>query len=193
MNKKGLTFAIQLNEEENGIVMPLSQAKFENIRWRKEAKYRSNVQYVDLGLPSGIRFADRNYGADEVDDLGLLYPHKETENLRFDDGTRMPTKDDFIELRKYCDWKWTERNGIRGYEVKSKVNDNSIFLPAAGNGYGTSLNHLGSSGSYWSSSFLSSAYACSLYFDSGGINPQSNYNRFVGFSVRAVQNAPQNK
>lgn len=193
MNKKGLTFAIQLNEEENGIVVSLSKEKFIIIREQMEKQYRNDVQYVDLGLPSRTRFADRNYGAEKPEDYGLLYPHKETENLKFDDGARMPTKDDFLELRKYCYWTWTEKNGIYGYEVKSKVNGNSIFLPAAGNGYGTSLNYVSSGGYYWSSSLYSSAGAYYLDFYSRGIGPQDYDLRFYGFSVRAVQNAPQNK
>lgn len=48
---------------------------------------------------------------------------------------RMPTEAEFEELRNNCDWVWSDIK--RGYEVKSRKNDNSIFLPAA-EGYWTS-------------------------------------------------------
>ena len=75
----------------------------------------------------------------------------------------------------------------RFFQYYVKGGNRSVVLPAAGNGYGTSLNNLGSNGNYWSSSFLSSANAYNLNFNSGAINPQNNNNRFNGFSVRAVQ------
>ena len=45
---------------------------------------------------------------------------------------RMPTKDEMDELCTNCDWEWATINGVKGYKVKSKSNDNFIFLPAAG-------------------------------------------------------------
>lgn len=63
-----------------------------------------------------------------------------------------------------------------------------VFLPAAGRRNGTSVGNVGSGGFYWSSSAFSfsalSAYF--LYFYSGGVNPQSNCNRYRGCSVRLV-------
>ncbi|MCQ2189324.1 MAG: hypothetical protein MJZ00_05375 [Paludibacteraceae bacterium] len=64
---------------------------------------------------------------------------------------RMPTKEDFAELYKECIWTWTTINGKSGYKIESMNNNNWIFLPAAGKREGTSLNHNGLSGYYWSS------------------------------------------
>jgi hypothetical protein len=40
---------------------------------------------------------------------------------------RMPTDEEWSELRSNCTWTWTSLNGINGYEVKSTLNENSIF------------------------------------------------------------------
>ena len=38
----------------------------------------------------------------------------------------MPTRAEFQELIDKCTWTLTSRSGVDGYEVKSKVNDNTI-------------------------------------------------------------------
>lgn len=62
-----------------------------------------------------------------------------------------------------------------------------IFFPASGNRNGTGLNNRGTNGNYWSASLNSAANGYNLNFNSGGVNPANNNNRFNGFSVRAVQ------
>ena len=72
--------------------------------------------------------------------------------------------------------------------MKKSDHDVYIFLPAAGNRFGTSLGDQGSYGYYWSSS-LSTDYpslAWRLYFYSDNAF-MYNYFRYYGFSVRAVQ------
>ena len=98
---------------------------------------------------------------------------------------RMPTYSEMSELLYNCTWTWTGQ----GYEVKSKTNGNSIFLPAAG--YKDSyVRDAGSGGYYWvSSPYYSSweedKYADDLYFYS--TNYSSSYrSRFFGHSVRPV-------
>ena len=107
--------------------------------------------------------------------------------ITWDDGWRMPTKEDFEELRDCCFWTWTTLNGVNGYIVES-YNGNSIFLPAAGSRYETSLNNDGVSGSYWSGTIKenSALYATDLLF--------YNYkyiidyaNRFSGHPIRPVK------
>ena len=61
-----------------------------------------------------------------------------------------------------------------------------VFLPAAGNRYGTSVNNVGSNGNYWSSSYNNSNNAYNLNFNSGNLNTNNN-NRNNGFSVRLVR------
>ena len=100
---------------------------------------------------------------------------------------RMPTDAEWTELRENCTWKWTTQNGVNGYRVTSKSNGNSIFLPAAGYRYGSSLDDAGSYGYYWSSSlntvFPYNAYRLTFYSSYVGWR---NYDRQSGQSVRPV-------
>lgn len=198
------------------------------------------VKLVDLGLPSGKLWADRNLGAKSPEDYGafvswgntdLHFPNKDnvdwgdddeafdykfsSEEYRKTPGYKlegnidaehdaatvnlgepwcMPTEEDIQELYDNCIWTRKTLNGVNGYEVKSKINGNSIFFPCSGNGYGTSWYNRGANGYYWSSSLNSAASGRLLYFCSGGVYPQNDSLRFLGFAVRPVQaSLPNNK
>ena len=100
---------------------------------------------------------------------------------------RLPTVGEFQELNNNCDSEWTDEDGVAGRRFTSRINGNSIFFPASGYYYGTSLNYRGSNGYYWSSSYNSATYAYYLSFSSSYVYPAgSNYRRY-GFSARAVQ------
>ena len=190
------------------------------------------VNKVDLGLPSGTLWADRNVGADSpeaygdyfawgetapkksyydwstykwckgsydtmtkyctdssygtVDTKTVLDPEDDAAYVNMGKDWRMPTYDEQKELRNNCAWTWTTQNGTPGYKVTGP-NGNSIFLPAAGDRYGSYLNNPGSSGYYWSSSLIESYpdNAWNQYFRSGYHGTSSNY-RDRGFTVRAV-------
>ncbi len=63
---------------------------------------------------------------------------------------RMPTMAEFEELVNNCDWTPATLNGHRGYKIKSRTNDNSIFLPIYGYMDGIQLRD-GMRPRYWSS------------------------------------------
>ena len=100
---------------------------------------------------------------------------------------RMPTHEEFTELREKCSWTWTTQNGVKGYKVTSKTNGNSIFLPAAGFRYDSSLGEAGLDGCYWSSSLYTDyqIFARFVLFGSGGVDGDDN-SRYFGHSVRPV-------
>jgi hypothetical protein len=114
---------------------------------------------------------------------------------------RLPTTDEFAELFAnitYIDAngdaiaadnanKLTTVNGITGLRLKSNANNNILFFPCSGNGYGSSWYNRGSLGDYWSGSLYSSAGGRHLLFVSGGVHPQDTNYRFYGFTGRAVQ------
>jgi len=100
---------------------------------------------------------------------------------------RMPTVGEFQELNAQCDSEWTDEDGVAGRRFTSRINGNSIFFPASGLRHGTALYNRGSYGLYWSASLNSQAGGYNLFFYSGGVTPAYGYNRFHGFSVRAVQ------
>ena len=99
----------------------------------------------------------------------------------------MPTVGEFQELNNNCDSEWTDEDGVTGRRFTSRINGNSVFFPASGLRNGAALNYRGANGYYWSSSLQSSANGYGLGFNSGGVNPANNRNRFDGFPVRAVQ------
>ena len=157
-----------------------------------EIEAQSNINWTDLGLPSGRKWALRNIGAKCEEDCGLLMDFDTANAIKFEDGWHLPTKEDFQELYDNCDHEWIDDNGLRGMKFISK-NGNSIFLPAAGytwfgdDEHGATLSLRGTLGNYWSSSYSSATNAYYLYFYSSTVYPQSNDDRRLGFSVRAVQ------
>ena len=109
-------------------------------------------------------------------------------HVKWGGGWRMPTGDEIKELREKCSWEWTSVNGVWGQKVTGP-NGNSIFLPAAGYRFGTSLCDAGSYGYYWSGPLgeYYSRLACYLYFSSGNHCWYGNDNRLrYGFAVRPV-------
>lgn len=127
--------------------------------------------YTDLGLPSGTIW--KNFNATG------FYTYDEAVS-QF--GNRLPTKEQWEELKAECQWSWTGS----GYKVTGP-NGNSISLPAAGyRGCDGSVHGVGSGGFYWSSTPNGSDNAWDLYFDSGSVGMYNDY-RCNGFSVRLVQ------
>ena len=125
---------------------------------------------------------------------GVLAPEHDAANIHWGNGWRMPTKDEFDALNNKCDWTRTTMNGVKGYIVKGRGSyaSNSIFLPAAGHGYGTSLELFGSCGYYWSSVPYSGngnyyAWFLDFYLSSSSHNTAYYiYYRFNGRPVRPV-------
>ena len=137
-------------------------------------------EYVDLGLPSGTKWATCNVGANSSEEYGDYYAWGEIStkseysgdnsltycrdmddisgNVNYDAATanwggswRMPTEAKMEELLDECTWTLlTSQSGVNGYKVTGP-NGNSIFLPAAGNREYSSLNYVGERGYYWTS------------------------------------------
>ena len=126
---------------------------------------------------------------------GVLAPSNDAAHVQWGEGWRMPTNIDLSNLVARCVWTWTTTNGVNGYVVRGRGDyaANSIFLPCAGYGLGTSLDFAGSSGNYWSSvpnsgnGYYAGNVAWSLYFSSSDHSTRSYYGRYRGQSVRPVQ------
>ena len=157
----------------------------------------SNYKFRTSGEYDNVKFSkyntDSNFG--QVDNKTVLDSEDDVAHVKWGGSWRMPTAEEWDELRNNCTWTWydsgnTEFNGVAGYKVTSNKDgytDRSIFLPAVGYRGGTSLHNGGSHGGYWSSSLVTDDpySACSLFFDSGGRYAFNNY-RYGGFSVRPV-------
>lgn len=179
--------------------------------------------FVDLALPSGLLWAEKNIGATTPYEHGLYFSwgnvegHAEGSGYDFSDavyaetagasltgnipvnGTydaarhnlgspcRLPTVGEFQELNSNCTSEWTDEDGVAGRRFTSNINGNSIFFPASGYYYGTTLNYRGSYGLYWSSSYYSATSAYYLDFNSSNVGPAISSSRRLGFTARAVQ------
>ena len=172
----------------------------------------TGVQLIDLGLPSGTLWTDRNLGADAPEKTGDYFRFGETvpftekspeyqyEEFKGDiAGTerdaatailgekfRTPTSEQIKELIGHCKMKWTTANGVMGMRVAGP-NGNSIFFPAAGYRYASSaaLAYVGSYGNYWSASPGSTHYGRYLNLSDDHWSWDNSY-RSCGYSVRPV-------
>ena len=188
---------------------------------RREDK--DNTQYIDLGLPSGTLWADRNIGATEPEEYGDFYAWGETEpkeeytwnTYKWDvyctkynkkDGktvlepeddvvylktkgeAHIPTIEQIYELLNNTTSKYKTINGIVGRLYKSNINDNTIFLPFAGNCDVSSITGIKRFSRYWSSSLYSPNHQMAYYlysiYDNSVIFVKD---RYVGLSVRGVK------
>ena len=214
-------------------------AKRINSKVRNNKTEIANGQlYVDLGLPSGLKWAKCNVGAEKETDYGYYFMWGDIEDKSYDECSwesykycnwsydtltkyntfplfgekpddktkldleddaakahmgsdwRMPTQTEIQELLENTENEWVEdykRSGVNGRKFTSKINGNSIFIPAAGIYRDGSVDYVGSSGGIWSSS-LKDDYpnlAWYLYFNSGDCYIYGS-RRCIGRSVRGV-------
>lgn len=170
-------------------------------------------KWVDLGLPSGTKWATCNIGAASPEKPGTHFAWGETKSktsytiennktfrkkildisgnaendaatANWGKGWRTPTKDEIEELINYCTWKLTTLNGRYGYMISG--NGNSIFLPM--NGYFVDNNPIQgvkTNAYYWTSTPTSLIKANALIF--GFENKYTiSAHRNYGYSIRPV-------
>ena len=122
-----------------------------------------------------------------TDDLTTLEESDDAANVSMGSFWRMPTHEEMEELYNNCTSTWTSINGVNGRLFTSRINGNSIFMPAAG-AYGESgLRDVGSYGTYWPSSLKPDVPTNTwrFLFHSGNCLIDNN-SRYEGQSVRAV-------
>ncbi len=147
-----------------------NDSSYGNFQWDKNGRY--------------YHFTDDKYMLDLEDDAAYV-------NLG--PAWRMPSKQQFQELinSSYTTTAWTTLNGVYGRKITSKKNGNSIFLPAAGRRYDTSLSDVGSSGRYWSRNLYESdprnAWSMIIYIKSCIMDTLAT--RSYGYSVRPVRSS----
>ena len=159
-----------------------SWATYERCKGSEETltKYCNNSEYGNNGF---------------TDNLTTLEAEDDAAAVNWKSGWRMPTKADFQELLTNTTNEEVTVNGVKGFKFTSKTNDNSIFLPVAEWGDGTSIGVGNSRGYYWASSLNeslpSSAGLLWLISADEPRNIQSevsliSQDRYRGHSVRPV-------
>ena len=99
-----------------GEVEPKSEYTLENYKWYYDWEGEDHDQWEEY-LKLGATITGTNY---------------DVAHVKWGDQWRMPTRDEWRELINNCDFTWTGMNGVTGAMVTSRINGNSIFLPACG-------------------------------------------------------------
>lgn len=147
-----------------------------------ELKISGNIDghdYVDLGL--SVKWATCNVGATSQESEGSYFVEKEnnestmtaihksylTATTQWGESWRIPTKEEWNELKYECTWKWTAINGNKGYKITAN-NGNWIFLPHTSMIRNMNSDDMRCCGIYWSSTVNESKHNCVyyLFFDS---------------------------
>lgn len=179
--------------------------------------YENGYMWIDMGLPSGTKWASHNMGAKSSSGHGYYYEWGETWVGKHDDDScatyniemndisgnaqydaaraqwggcwRMPTIAQWEELADECIWIWEKINNVAGYKVISRVNNNEIFIPAAGEYYYGQKFDVGTGGVYWSSTpgdgLYYNEYAQCFIFDKRTRDVVNEF-RFSGIPIRPV-------
>ena len=159
-----------------------------NGKWVACDGSNSNFSFISGNVPTDGKSISTLLSEGWVTEDGVLVPEHDAAHKHWGGNWRMPTRLEFNDLNSKCDWVWTTVNGVNGYVVsgRGEYTANSIFLPCTGCGDGTSLNHAGSSGKYWSSVPYSFNFAWYFAFNSGS-HDANHPLRSYGFSVRPLQ------
>ncbi len=151
----------------------------------KDCYNDSTYKWYDVDTESHLKYnLYPEFGT--VDNKYRLDPDDDVAYKTWGEGWRLPTYEECIELVDNCSWTWVMMNNVFGYEIRSYINNNSIFLPAAGYIAGRELYDAGDFATYMTSSlYLNSSNKNFnvLCLEDDGI---SNYFRYSGYAVRAV-------
>ncbi len=171
-------------------------------------------EYVDLGLPSGLKWATCNVGANSPEMPGGYYAWGELEtkdyysndncstyNVGMEDISgdpaydvarkewgstwRMPKKIEANELFSNCSKETVEINGRKCTKLTSYINGNSIILPCTGWINNTTNGYYNSYGRYWTSAPSYNNYESCHYTDTDSHGSQYS-SRSWGLSIRPV-------
>ena len=136
--------------------------------------------YVDLGLPSGLKWATRNVGANGPIETGEYFAWGEVKSkltftmensstyyVSMDDISgdvnydvaayawgstwRMPTEAEFVELKNNCTFEWVMLDIYNQGCIVTGPNGNQIYLPSGGFKTNESIDFAESEAAYWTS------------------------------------------
>ena len=178
----------------------------------------NGYEYVDLGLPSGLKWATCNVGASSPEMAGDYYawgeletkdyysidntvthevvmedfsgdPKYDVARAKWGSTWRMPKVNEINELMTLCSYEEIEINGRKAYKLTSTINGCSIILPRAGHKAYSNLYYYNATVCCWSSTPYQSSINNRAYGKDGyGCGSCSTPERYMGFSVRPVSN-----
>ena len=155
--EKGISYDVPFRNQIFPFVEELTDELVKDTKKLIAGNTTSDIHLIDLGLPSGTLWADRNLGAEAPEKAGDYYrfgeyvpftedspeyvfdkieesiagTDRDAATVNLGKNYKMPTDEQFKEILDECKWKWTEINGSKGMKVTGP-NGNIIFLPASG-------------------------------------------------------------
>ena len=159
-----------------GEIEPKTEYTLENYQWYYDNDGEDHDQWEEY-LKLGATFTGTNY---------------DVAHVKWGNQWRVPTRDEWTELINNCEFEWTGMNGVTGAKITSRINGNSIFLPAAGNMVDAEHTHDQLGCFYWTSSEYEQSditQECRNYrANIDATNHSANGYDYpeVGFSIRAV-------
>ena len=140
-----------------------------------------SMEFIDLGLPSGLLLATENIKDEDGNDA--LLPFDEAVEKY---GEYMLTKEQWAEVFEHCSYKWDDdRKGL----LLTGPNGNCVFLPAAGYRGRKGVHNAGDEGNYWSSTPYPGRANRAYYvnFNLRYMLPRRSCYRRFGLSVRLAR------
>lgn len=174
-----------------GETVPKGEFNMENYKW-------AELESTDELELRAFIYTKYNYHSDyykkgSVDGKMTLEPEDDAAHVNLGGKWRMPSADEWNELRAKCEWIWTSEKGVGGFRITSKINGNSIFLPATSPDAHTSKFESAKAGNYWSNTLLpdytfpSSAHYFYFY---GETRDLSSNSRQFGYCIRPIYDEP---
>ena len=146
----------------------------------------TKTEYTDDNCPTYGLSKSELQSQGYIDGEGNLTSQYDAATANWGGTWRMPTYAELNELNTQCTWEWINTNDFTGYKVTGP-NGNSIFLPAAGYRYGSSLDCAGSYGYYRSSTPNDYLAISADYLNFGSSYHIMEFSsRSLGLSVRPI-------
>lgn len=132
-----------------------------------------------------------SYGLDGyTDNLSTLELSDDAARAVMGGDARTPTESECNELMDNCTSEWTTYMGVNGWMLTSNTNGNRLFLPAAGQKYGSERDYDGVFCLYLTSTLNdldNPPYAYRMYGDSDDLYTDNSGGRIYGLPVRPVR------
>lgn len=159
-----------------GEIEPKTEYTLENYQWYCDNDGEDHDQWEEY-YKLGATITGTNY---------------DVAHVKWGGQWRIPTRDEWRELINNCDFTWTGMEGVTGALITSRINGNSIFLPAVGNMVGAEHTHDQLGCFYWTSTEYEQAditQECRNYranIDASNRSAEGYDYPDVGFSIRPV-------
>ena len=146
--------------------------------WPKERDYsEENYKFYHNG--HFTKYCSGECTLDACDDVA---------HVHWGEGWRLPTKEEFEELIKECEWEWITEDHYPGYKVTGP-NGNSIFLPAAGfyfDDFSLTNDYARTYALYWSKSRPDEVWEAYVLDFTSTLKRVFVEPRYFGIPIRAV-------